>query len=218
MRPGETKTMSEMQNDTETSDTNRRRVFRLKELVRIDYSTVDEHEWIQRLEKNLGSTSRTSGLDAKLMEVEASLKPAVLKLRQKAPVSAECVELLNEKIQLVADKVMELEQQRNPIYKRPTQLCDLSSSGMAFAAPHGMSEGARLMLKFLLVSDSHYVETLAKVVRCQPPEESDLEDEGYKIAVEFVGMREAESEMLIRHMLSRQAEDIRTARLRALQE
>ena len=60
--------MSEMQND---SDTDRRRTFRLKELVRIDYATVDENEWLQRLEKNLGSASRTSGLDAKLMAVQA---------------------------------------------------------------------------------------------------------------------------------------------------
>lgn len=205
--------MSEMENDTD-----RRRSFRLKELVRIDYTSVDENEWVQRLEKNLGSASRTSGLDAKLMEVEAQLKPAMLKLKQKSPVSAECIELLNDKLRLVADKVMEMEQQRNPIYKRPVQLCDLSSTGLSFASAHGMTVGARLMLKFLLVSDSHYVETLAKVVRSVPPEESRLDDDGYEIAVDFVGMREAESEMLIRHMLSRQSEDIRTARLRALQQ
>lgn len=205
-----------MSEQTQQERLERRRSFRLKELVRIDYGTVDENEWIQRLEKNLGSTSHTSGLDAKLMEVDARLRPAVLKLKQSSPASAECVEFLNEKLQLVADRLMQLEQQRNPIYKRPVQLCDLSSTGMFFAAPHGMTEGTRLMIKFLLVSDSHYVETLAKVIRCESPEMSDLDDEGYMIAVEFVGMRETEREMLIRHMLARQSEDIRSARLRAL--
>lgn len=207
-----------MSEQTPAENTDRRRAFRLKELVRIDYATVSEKEWIQRLEKNLGSTAHTSGLDAKLMEVDAQFRPALLKLKQSAPIAAECVEFLNEKLQLVADKVMHLEQQKNPIFNKPVQLCDLSSNGMYFAAPHGMSVDSRLMLKFLLVSDSQYVETLAKVVRCDSPEDSDLDDEGYKIAVEFVGMRETDREMLIRHMLSRQSEDIRTARLRALKQ
>ena len=97
--------------------------------------------------------------------------------------------------------------------------CDVGADGMVFPSKEQFREDTKLHLQFLLSSDNRFVETFAKVVRVtEPPHGNDNGVYPYGIAIEFIGMKQAQREILIQHMFNRESETLRMRRIQIEKE
>lgn len=81
---------------------------------------------------------------------------------------------------------------------------DIGAEGMGFPSPEPFPGGAVLDLRLALLSSGTGVRLLGEVVRCQRGED------GYQVGVAFEHLREADRELLVQHVLRRQASMLRS--------
>ena len=88
---------------------------------------------------------------------------------------------------------------------------NLSASGMAFKSKDAVEPGITLELKLLLYPSLAGILAYAEVVDCAALEE---EESGfsYQIRVNFSHLRESDRDLLIRHVVQRQTDQLRRAR------
>ncbi len=88
---------------------------------------------------------------------------------------------------------------------------------MTFAAAEKIPPESKLALRFLLASDNRYVETFCRVVRDVDPIDQDPK-KPYGLAVEFLGMKSEQQDILVQHLFDRESETLRMRRLKLDEE
>jgi hypothetical protein len=86
---------------------------------------------------------------------------------------------------------------------------NLSGGGISFLSPRHFSVGDKLRLKVVLPPFAP-LDTTAQVIRSMPAKNGS----GHDIATEFIGLDPNDQELLIRHILQTQAEQLRSCRNR----
>lgn len=190
-----------------------RRSFRVEERVYLKYEPISDGEFRRGLDHYRLKNGASEGLRSVLVDLDARLEEKLFVLRRESGRLAECMSVLNDKINAIVDQIPDLRQSTSSLAQTDPVTCDLGADGMAFPAERGLEPGTKLAMRFLLESDRRYVETFARVVRdVDPPGELDHE-RPFGIAVEFHGMKPALKEMLIQHMFNRESESLRIRRL-----
>lgn len=190
----------------------KRRSFRIIETVFLNYDVISDKEFQEGLERRKLRLGSTDGLRSKIIDLDARLVEKMFLLKSQSKAAYECLSLINEKLNSVVDHMPELRESKATLAKGKAQTCELGSEGMAFATDELLNPGTHLHLRFLLESDSRYVETFCRVVRnVEPPGEDGAGTHG--VAVEFHGLKEAEKEILIQHLFSKESETLRMRRL-----
>ena len=135
-------------------------------------------------------------------------------LRNESSLVAECLTLLNDKIDTAIEQIATSEGCANGACQPHTpQICELSAEGMAFGTHDSITPGSKISLRFLIASDNRYIESFATVVRNVDPPHSDTESFPVGVAVEFHGMPAAQKEIIIQHLFSKESETLRMRRL-----
>jgi c-di-GMP-binding flagellar brake protein YcgR len=111
--------------------------------------------------------------------------------------------ILEQKIDLIGHAVLAKE---TDLAEQPTRKVSLSASGLAFLSERGFNLGSTLELKMVLPPALVGIVAHGRVVQCRPAGSS---DQGYHVAVDFVGLRETDRELLIRHIVKRQTQQLR---------
>ena len=197
-----------------TSDQDSRRSFRVSERVYLKFEIISNDEFSRGLDHRKIRLGRVDGVRSKLVDLDARLEEKLFLLHNESSRLAECLNIMNEKVNTVIEQLPELRQSKASLARTEPQPCEIGADGMAFAAEEKLDVGTKLSLRFLLESDNRYIETFAEVVReVEPPEESS-EDRPFGVAVEFSGMKPAQREILIQHLFNRESETLRMRRLR----
>ena len=125
-----------------------------------------------------------------------------------------CITLLNDKINVVVEQLPALRQTKAALANSTPLDCDVGADGMVFPAKDPLAVDTKLHLQFLLSTDNRFVETFCRVVRqTEPPQGNDVDIYPHGIAVEFIGMKQSQREVLIQHMFNRESETLRMRRL-----
>ena len=190
----------------------RRRSFRIMEAVFLKYEVISDKEFHDGLERRKLRLGRSDGLRSKLIDIDARLVEKMFLLQSESKAAYECLSLMNEKLNVVVDHLPELRESKAALARGEAQTCELAAEGMAFATDELLNPGTYLHLRFLLESDSRYVETFCRVVRNVEPPGGGAADK-YGAAVEFHGLKQAEKEILIQHLFSKESETLRMRRL-----
>lgn len=197
-----------------TSNSDNRRSFRVSERVYLKYEIIDDLEHSRGLERRKLRLGATDGIRSKIVDLDARLDEKLFLLRNESGRVAECVIILNEKLNAIIDALPDLRESKASLAQSEPQVCEIGADGMAFATETALERGTKLALRFLLEADNRYVETFAEVVReVEPPGEPNPKL-GYGVAVEFTGMKASEKEMLIQHLFNRESETLRMRRLK----
>ena len=193
------------------SDPNKRAAFRVTEAVRLAYEPVAEQEWQERMHLIAVTAASIQNAKSAVADVGLEIQRKLIAAHRVSETIAGVLELLNRKIDIVVEQVVSLQEQQGEFANVPIRRCEVSANGVKFSTGRPFSIGDKLHLKMLLVTDSFYFEVLSEVVRIEP----DTESPGRNIvALRFRGIREADKDRLIKHLLSRQSETIRARRLR----
>ena len=190
-----------------------RRSFRVTEKVYLKYEVISDREFHEGLEHRKLRKGVSDGVRSTILDLDARLEEKLYLLRNESARVAECMTILNEKLNAVIEQLPELRQSKASLARSEPLTCDIGADGMAFATDKHFEEGTKLALRFLLESDNRYIETFCRVVRnIDPPGDTDA-SRPYGVAVEFEGMKSAQREILIQHLFNRESETLRMRRL-----
>ncbi len=194
--------MSEQQKADFSGD--RRRFFRIDDTLRIFYKKIPENQLQGSKVPGMnafGDCSLATALDMMTQESQVSLH----RLERSDPDVAEYLKVLNNKIDLVARAVL---MQKMELSEQKTRNVNMSASGIAFDSEELIQPGVCLEIKMLLASSMAVIITYGTVVRCE--KNADMNKEyPYIVGVDYYNMPEQDRELLIKHVVKRQIQQIR---------
>ena len=119
---------------------------------------------------------------------------------KESPETARYFTFIEKKIDLLAHHIL---LGANELFIKNTQSVSISGSGLAFTAGESLSIGDLIELKFILKPSLTNIRTFSKVVSCK------AQDGQFKVAVEFSQLNNDDRDLLIRHVVKKQINDIR---------
>ena len=192
----------------------KRRSFRVNESVYIKYDVISDQQFFDGIDQYRVQLGVNDGAQAKLIDLDARLVEGLHRVYAENEKAGKVLELLNDKINLVAEQMPGLRKSKSDLLETAPQVCDVGADGLVFGSSERLSVGKKLYLRFLLSSDNRYVETFCQVVReTTPPGAGESAGLPYGVAVEFHGMKASQREILIQHMFSLESETLRMRRL-----
>jgi hypothetical protein len=182
----------------------RRAFFRVDDEVNLAYKKIDENQVMvgNRVSENiLGNCSLSAALETIAQESAVLMH----RLEKSYPDVADYIKLIDNKIDLLAQAIV---MQSGQFDKNDNRIANLSATGIAFDSKEVFQEGDYLEIKILLVNSMAVIVACGKVVYCKKNEP----DEGrypYFVGVDYVNVTDQDRELLIKHVVKRQLQQIR---------
>ncbi len=145
-------------------------------------------------------------IKARFAHISQKLRPIRSKLAQSSRELVTYLQAIEEKLDLLADLTFQSEQNLLDI---PTRRVSLSATGTSFNAEKPLELGTLLELWLLLLPSNTGIVTYANVVYCERNDSPEDEQYPYKIGVEFKNMREEDMDLIVCHVLRKQADERR---------
>lgn len=184
------------------NNSERRRYFRIEDEVILFFREVrpeEVPEYGTFQEQDLDAFTLSSKLD--LLTSES--RPMLRRIEREYPEVGGFLRIMEQKIDLVARTILTRETE---LLEQPTRRVSLSASGLAFESDAPFHVGRVLELKMVLPPTLAGVLAYGNVVYCRPASPG---NPAYNIAVDFIGLRERDRELLIRHVVKRQMRQLR---------
>lgn len=182
----------------------KRRYFRVNDTINLLHRVVDESRINQRSHVStdvLGSCSLTSALEILNQEAEA-LSP---RLERRDPEMFEYLKIIDNKINLIA---LALNPRMEEFSEHDMHDVSLSAAGVAFTNEEKLPVGTLLELRMLLTSCLAVIVAFARVVQCKDISQ-DNAAYPFAICAEYINMNEEDRELLIKHVIKRQMQQLR---------
>jgi hypothetical protein len=151
-----------------------------------------------------GQPARFS-LAGRFLATTRALEPLLRRIRTGDQDLGSYLQALNDKLDLLA-RAVSLE--CDTITEAPGTAVQLGAGGVAFPWAHRLDLGTPVELRLLLYPDLYYIVAAGEVVRCDP----DGEAGPWQVAVSFTHLHDEDRDLLIRHVLRREAAQLRDAR------
>lgn len=194
--------MVKKSNNTAIDD--RRSFFRIDDEVNLIYKKVDKQTIFTAslvTDDLLSNCSLAAAFD--VLDQESRL--IMHRIEKNEPEIAEYLKLMDSQISLLAQAVMMHDSEFSDSNLRHA---NISATGLAFEVDEPINEGDFLEIKLLLTSCLAIIVIYGKVVYCK--ENSEQENaRPYHIAVEYINLKEQDREVLIKHVVKRQMQQIR---------
>ena len=148
-----------------------------------------------------------------LAAISAQMAVSMRRIEQRDPDVAQYLNALDRKIEVLGRAFLADE---NELLAQDAIPVNLSAGGMGMDVREQYAPGDFLEIKMLLFPSFTGVLTYGEVVDCEPVAEDCVSD-GYRfhLRVSFSHMREQDRDILIRHIIRRQSNELRDRRERA---
>jgi len=187
----------------DTGEEERRRFFRIEDDICLDISIVSEQEYSEapyELNKVQKSAFALSATFATLNQVHL---PMMNSIRTSYPEIAQYLDLMNKKLDSLGRHILDEEL---PCSENNQQKVNISASGIAFQSKQNYSLNQPLMLRLVLLPEKIGIEVFGRVINTQTSPDADDE---ILISVDFEHIREEDQEILIKHNLNKQMQELR---------
>lgn len=182
----------------------KRRYFRVTDTINLLHKVIDEHSLDQLShisEDVLGNCSLSAALDV-LNEEARMIAP---RLERRDPEFFEYLKLIDTKIGLIAQALALKDEQFSRHDKHEVSM---SGSGLAFSNEQPMATGTLLELRMVLTSCLAVIVVFGRVVQCKDIAASNPQSP-YEICVEYINMKEEDRELLLKHVVKKQLQQLR---------
>jgi hypothetical protein len=191
-------------NTNKTSVEERRRFFRVDDEVNLFYQKIDEKMILEPSQLS-GNILSNCSLSAALDMVSQDSALLLNRLERNQPDVADYLKLINAKIDLLAQAIM---LQSDQFKENDTRNSNLSASGIAFESEQRLEIGDYLEIKMLLVHCVAVIVVYGRVVYCKDIQSDDAQYP-YLVGVDYVNMKEQDRELLIKHVVKKQLQQLR---------
>ncbi|NOT10963.1 MAG: PilZ domain-containing protein [Methylococcaceae bacterium] len=185
----------------------RRQFFRVEDEVNLVYVKIDEKNVIEGSyvsENILGNWPLSAALEMVAQESALLLH----KVGKSNPDVADYLRLIDNKIELLAQAMV---MQSGQFNQNNVRNANLSATGIAFESEDAFQEGDYLEIKILLVNSMAVIIALGKVVYCKNHEPGAGRYPN-TIGVDYVSIKDQDRELLIKHVVKRQLQQIRDSK------
>lgn len=182
----------------------KRRYFRVNDTINLLYKVIDKSQADAASHVSndvLGNCSLASALDVLTQEARM-LSP---RLERRDPEMFEYLKIIDTKINLIAQA---LSIQSDQFSEHDAREVNLSATGLAFSNEKAIGVGELLELRMLLTSCMAVVVAYAKVVQCKDIAQ-DSPERPFAICVEYVNLKDEDQELLIKHVVKKQLQQLR---------
>lgn len=184
----------------------RRGFFRINDDVVLTYHLLDNETYEGLENKASNSEVNSFNLKARFAALDQSMRPVMSRLRQRSEDLAQCISAMDEKLEMLAEVLFRSD---NDVENLPSQEVSLSAGGISFHVQKPVEPESILQLRMLLMPSGIGIEAYARVVYCRRVKEYEVGRFPYKVGVEFRHMREEDSDLIIRHVLCKEANERR---------
>jgi hypothetical protein len=185
----------------------RRRYFRIEDQIILSWQPITSEEKTKGIERFARGEIQYPDLAGMYLGLEADLCDTIQAVSAKDPHIAEALELINRKVNLFIKKIP-LDQTTQTLLDEIPQFVNISASGLSFETPSFKNQGQDLKLEIVLLPEKIYILCYAKVVDCTQIENSS----NYRMNVDFVAMRDEDTERLVQHIMRKEVEFLRARR------
>lgn len=175
----------------------RREYFRVEDEVLLDFQLVSPQAVAALKGRLAAPVSDVFGLSSHFSELRQQGRVLFRHLEKESPAAARYAELLEHKLDKLLE-VLVVAEMGGGALPRPV---DLGADGMGFSDDMPLAVGSVLDLRLGLLSSGQAIRTLAEVLRCTPCVGAGR----YRIGVQFDFLRPADQELLVQHVVRRQA-------------
>jgi len=189
-------------------DDDRREYFRIDDEIALDYREVNDDEADQLLERIQSRLVDRFTAASSFAATSRQMAHVIHKVQMQTPELARCLQAIDQKLNMITQLFVSEEMDTD---KQSTREVSLSAGGVAFRAQHALEVGSLLELRMVLFPALVGIVTISRVVTC-----SRLEDGNnrfpWQIAVAYEHLREADRELLVRHIMAKETEQLRALR------
>jgi PilZ domain. len=189
-----------------TANTERRRFFRIDDTLCISYRLIDPETASAGL-KAMEPLSRQFSVAATLDVLSQEAQRIMLRIEKQNPEWLELYQVLDAKINTLAQAMMFA---CSDVDAQNCRDVNLSASGVAFAQSSLLDIGQNLAIEMYLPSTLALILVYGKVVNCQ-----ELAEGQYSISVDYTHIRAEDQELLIKHVVRRQWQQLQQNKMRA---
>lgn len=190
-------------------NSDQRQFFRINDSVFIELNLLDENEVndLSILIKNHANDA-TSKERSQLQTLQTAFAHVTDQINQQDREIARALRLLDEKITILTQSI---QRKQNNSDTRNLINVNLSGGGIAFFTDEKYAVNSTLEVRIELRSSAAVIHAIADVTGCDEPSEAPKETP-YHLRLTFSQMSDYDRNILIKHTLSRQAENLRTAK------
>jgi c-di-GMP-binding flagellar brake protein YcgR len=186
----------------------RRRYFRISDKVSLKYRVVQGIDIETEIKRSEHEKNNLADLKNAFNCIEAKIMSKMGRIEEVSPMVAEVLGLYDKKLSLMESMIMHNDDRDNSITE--TQQVNLSASGISFESNTPINEDVNLKMELVLFPEYQFIPVYARVVDCRKKMDDNLYR--FNIAVEFVGICESDQEIIMQHILSKQAASIKEDR------
>ena len=189
----------------------RRSYFRIDDTVRLSMRRVPAEEIEQRLERLDHDLAGNFTVMSSLAAITAQMTTGLRRIENRDPDLAAYLRAIDQKIEVIGRAF--IAQEPEAVSERALPV-NLSAGGMCVGVDEAYEVGGQLEIRMLLFPSFTGLLIYGSVVGCEEVSPEDGGDAGYPsyshlVRIEFTHIREQDRELLIRHLLRRQSDQLR---------
>ncbi len=177
---------------------NRRRYFRIDDRIGLRLKPVNLIE-ADRLIETLETRSLRAGLLNDLRAIRELHLPDRRALEYKFPTVATYIKVIEHQLDVLAQALSDSE----GFPDTADVEANISAQGLSCLWPEPLPVNSRVEAKLTLFPERIYVQTLARLLRCDP-----VDADRYQIVLDFIHLRDADREAIIRHVCRLQRQQL----------
>ena len=186
----------------------RREYFRIEDEVALDYRLIDEAEVEQLLERIQSRIVDRFTAAASFAASSRQMTHAMHRIQTQTPELARCLQIIDQKLNTVAQLYVSEEINLN---EQPARMVSLSAGGVAFRAQHELAPGSLMEMRLVLFPSLSGILSISRVVHCVRVDDGNTQFP-WQVAVEYEHLREPDRELLVRHIMAKETEQLKKQR------
>lgn len=186
----------------------RREYFRIADEIVLDYRPIGAEEVDKLIDSMRSRLVDRFTAAASFAATSRQMAHLIHKLQAESPELARCLQAIDQKLNTISQLFVSEEMGLND---RPTREVTLSAGGMSFRAAEEIGVGSMLELRMVLLPSLVGILTVSRVVHCNKTGDADA-SLPWEVAVEYEHLRESDRELLVRHVMARETEQLRAQR------
>ena len=186
----------------------RREYFRIDDKVALDYRPIGEVEADVLREKMHSRVVDRFTAAASFNTITRQMTHVIHKVQSESPEVARCLQAIDQKLNTIAQLLVSEDMQ---LSQRTPREVNLSAGGVSFRAQKQMEIGSLLELRMVLLPSQLGILAIARVLQCDRVEGVGV-TLPWQIGLAYEDLRETDRELLVRHIMSKETEQLRSQR------
>lgn len=195
-------------NDTTATGADRRAFFRINDRLILSLMPLSDAEAEQIGQQIIDATPEAGQLTQQLSTLQKSFNHLTDQIGHTDRDIARALRMLDDKVNLLAQNVQLLHTPLNP---ETANEVNLSAGGLAVMTDVAFQPRSALEARMQLLPGGLHIRAVAKVIACEQMLES-TNGKSFYLRVAFTHMSETDRNILVKHTLNRQAEELRNAK------